>query len=427
MNHHFYLGIDRSDQTIDFTLLDSNHSIIEQGKSSTQPEELKLWLEKIKTRLLDQQTIATCIEQPCQNLSHFFRQFEFLTLYLVNPSIIKSFRESLSASRAKDDKRDAHTLATFILERHHRLEPWKPLDGDTQRLNTLSEKRRQLVEIRKSITNKLNQALKDTYPQSLNLIGRDLHSKLACDFLLKWPTQLLQKARLTTISNFYYLHNSRYPKTIEKRLQLISEAIPLCVDPVILETNAELIKALARQLQTLTASIQHFDKLVAQATAQHKESPIFASLPGAGPVYTSRLTAFFGSDRNTFAKASEVQRLSGVAPITKQSGKMHFVHRRYACNKFWRQTFVEWAGHTVMKSLWAKAYYEQQKQLGHRHQSILRSLAYKWQHILFRLWKSSITYSEKHYLQALEKSGSPLLKAIETLKKTQPKFCEQFS
>jgi hypothetical protein len=59
-----------------------------------------------------------------------------------------------------------------------------------------------------------------------------------------------------------------------------------------------------------------------------------------------------------------VQNHSGVAPVTKQSGKMFFVHRRYACCKFWRQTFIEWAGQTVMKSRWAKAYYHQQKQKG---------------------------------------------------------------
>ena len=102
---------------------------------------------------------------------------------------------------------------------------------------------------------------------------------------------------------------------------------------------------------------------------------LYISLPGAGPYYSARLLAFMGSDRTRYTNASDIQQNSGVAPVTKQSGKMHFVHRRYACNKFHRQTFVEWAAHTVMRSLWAKAYYIQQK--SHRHQSTLRNLAYK--------------------------------------------------
>ena len=106
---------------------------------------------------------------------------------------------------------------------------------------------------------------------------------------------------------------------------------------------------------------------------------------------------------------------------------MHFVHRRYACNKFSRQTFVEWAGLTLSKSLWAKAFYLQQKAKGHRHQSILRSLAYKWQRILFRCWKNREHYDENKYIKALRKSSSPLSQVIENIKDQYPKLCEQIT
>jgi len=80
-----------------------------------------------------------------------------------------------------------------------------------------------------------------------------------------------------------------------------------------------------------------------------------------------------------------------------------------------------------MKSLWAKAYYYQQKEKGHRHQSILRSLAYKWQRILFRCWQNNEPYDEKRYLAALEKRSSPLQKTITKIRKEYPKLSEQFS
>lgn len=152
---------------------------------------------------------------------------------------------------------------------------------------------------------------------------------------------------------------------------------------------------------------------------------IRTSLPGAGPAFAARLLGFFGGDRSKYGSAAEIQKHSGVAPITKQSGKMHFVHRRYACNKFWRQTFVEWAAQTVMKSLWAKAYYQQQEARGQRHQSILRGLAYKWQRILFRCWQNNQRYDESHYLQALKRSSSPLLPIIAKIRKSHPHLCEQ--
>lgn len=129
-------------------------------------------------------------------------------------------------------------------------------------------------------------------------------------------------------------------------------------------------------------------------------------------LFAPRLLAFFGSDRSRCRDAAALQKHSGVAPLTKQSGKTHFVHRRYACNKFLRQTFVEWAAQTVIKSLWAKAYCEQQKAKGQRHQSILRDLAFKWQRILYRCWQNREAYDESRYLHALRKSSSPLIPLI---------------
>ena len=55
---------------------------------------------------------------------------------------------------------------------------------------------------------------------------------------------------------------------------------------------------------------------------------------------------------------------SGVAPVTERSGHKHWVHWRWQCPTFLRQTFVEWAAQTVNKSFWAGAYYRQQKGQG---------------------------------------------------------------
>lgn len=428
MKHHLFIGIDRSDSTIDTCLLNTSGETHSQSKISSAPETLLPWVKELEKSLPSGQTIALCIEQPCQNLVHFFSQFGFLCLYLVNPAVIKKYRESLSASRAKDDRRDAHTLALFIYERHARLEPWTPSDPLADQIALLTEKRRQLVGIRTSLTNKLTQALKDSFPQALELTGRDLHAALACAFLTKWPTlQALQKAKPSTITQFYYKHSSRRPKVIEERLAIIENSIPLCTDENILEVYSELILALVRQISAVRTSILRFDNMIQELTEKHQDARIFKSLPGAGAAFSARLLGFFGSDREKYASAAAIQKDSGVAPLTKQSGKMHFVHRRYACNKFWRQTFVEWAAQTVMKSLWAKAFYQQQKAKGHRHQSILRSLAYKWQRIIFRCWQNNEEYNEPRYLAALHKSSSPLVPIIHFIQKSNLNPCEQIS
>ena len=80
-----------------------------------------------------------------------------------------------------------------------------------------------------------------------------------------------------------------------------------------------------------------------------------------------RLATAFGSERDRYDSAAEVQKFSGVAPVTESSGKMRWVHWRLACPKFLRQTFHEFADASRKKSLWAQAYYQQRRQHGASH------------------------------------------------------------
>jgi hypothetical protein len=99
--------------------------------------------------------------------------------------------------------------------------------------------------------------------------------------------------------------------------------------------------------------------------------------------------------------AAELQRYSGIAPVTERSGNKSWVHWRWQCPKFLRQTFVEWAAQTINKSFWAGAYYQQQRAKGSSHQAALRALAFKWIRILHRCWQTKTPYDESKYLHAL--------------------------
>jgi len=77
------------------------------------------------------------------------------------------------------------------------------------------------------------------------------------------------------------------------------------------------------------------------------------------------------------------------------------VHWRWACSKFLRQTFHEWASHSLAFSAWAREYYQAQRDQNKGHHAAVRSLAFKWIRILFRCWKDRTPYDEAKYLQAL--------------------------
>ena len=91
-----------------------------------------------------------------------------------------------------------------------------------------------------------------------------------------------------------------------------------------------------------------------------------------------------------------------------QQRQQRWVHWRWACPKFLRQTFHEWALHSIAYCPWAREYYEQQRVKGKLHNTAIRALAFKWIRILFRCWKDGVAYDESKYLAALTRRSSPL-------------------
>ena len=120
----------------------------------------------------------------------------------------------------------------------------------------------------------------------------------------------------------------------------------------------------------------------------------------------------FGEDRNRYQSAQDILRYAGIAPVTEKSGKKEWIHWRWSCPKFLRQTFVEWANHSRNHSFWASEFYDYQRQIGKPHQTAIRSLAFKWIRIAFRCWQDGKPYDETKYLLALKKKGSPLIKNL---------------
>lgn len=106
-----------------------------------------------------------------------------------------------------------------------------------------------------------------------------------------------------------------------------------------------------------------------------------------------------------------MQKYAGVAPVREKSGQKQWTHWRWTAPKFLRQSFVEWAGQTVVHCAWAQAYYQQQRRAGKAHHAVLRALAFKWIRFLWRCWKDGVLYDETRYLATLAKRGSPLVTA----------------
>lgn len=404
------IGLDRSDPKADLCLIDTRTGQRRAEIIATAPEALWEWPLALRQQH-PQARVGLCLEQPAVHLISFLEAYHWITLHPINPITLQKYREAFVTSRAKDDTKDADYLADLLLTHHAKLPVWSPDDSATRAVQQLVFHRRAVVDERTGLSNRLIALLKAYFQQALGLCGEDLWRPLATAFLLKWPSlPAAQKTKPATVSQFYYLHGSRSAKLLAQRLALLEKAVAVTDETAVIESFVLRVQLVCRQLQLVQRSVSEFDRQIAVAYAAHPDRLIFASLPGAGAVLGTRLLATMGSQRERFAdSATQLQRYTGIAPVTKRSGGSCYIHRRYLCPKFHRQSFHEYAKESILWSRWAAAYYLQQRNKGNPHHTAVRALAFKWQRIIWRCWQDHKPYDEPKYEAALRQHGSPLV------------------
>jgi transposase len=416
------IGLDWADQKHDLWIHPAGgkaeHQVIEHT-----PEALHAWVAQMRGRFASQR-IAIAIETSRGPAISALGAYDFIILFPINPAMLCSYREAFCVSGAKDDRTDAMLLEEYLRLHPARLRPLEPDTELTRKLAGLVENRRGLVDERTRLVNQLHSLLKTYFPLA-EVLFENLTLPVAAHFLLKWPDLgAAQKAGAPALRKFFYGHNCRSDKTLKERLQAIEKALPLTKDPALIEPAVLKAQALAGMLAVLHQSIDEIEATIQKTTDAHPDAALFRSFPSAGPAMAPRLLVAFGTKRDRFASAQEVQQFYGIAPVKKQSGKSLVIHMRYRCPKFARQTFHENASHAVRVDGWAKTFYEQLRAGKKGHHAAVRAVAFKLTRIYFSCWKNRQCYDSSRYEAALQKHGSPLAKL---LKKETPTTGEKLA
>ena len=400
---HFaaFVGLDWAEQKHVFTLQSAESHRVERGELEHTPEAVEAWAMALAQRF-GGRPIAIALEQVRGALVFMLTKYEHLVLFPVHPATLASYRKSFRPSGAKGDPQDAGLLLDLLIHHRDKLRQIRPDTPETRMLQFLVEERRKLVNEKIRLSQRLISHLKLYYPQVLHWFC-DLSSHIAGQFLERWPTlERLQKVKPTTLRRFFVDHNSRNPDKVEKRVEEVRQAVAATHDPAVILASSAAALALVRILQPLREAITSFDAQIEKLAQAHADFPIFDSFPGAGAALAPRLIAAFGTNRDRYRTAHEVQCYSGIAPVVESSGKQHWIHFRWACPKFLRQTFHEWALHSMATSAWARNYYQQQRAKNKSHHAAIRALAFKWIRILFRCWQDRQLYSETQYEHACQ-------------------------
>lgn len=404
-NYNIIIGIDWADQKHDLAIFSNGE--METKEIENNPKVLhRFFLDLCEKNKW--QKIAVIIEKNSNMIMHILSSIALVDVYAVHPNTAASYRDTFKPSGVKTDEIDALSLLDLFLKHPEKIRRYQTRQK-TDILDLYCQKRRCAVDDRKSIGNQLTASLKKSYPVIIDIFkGSPVYAPILLNFLKKWPdAKSVKEAGPGTVKNYFARKSSKMSKT-SQRLKQIKESENF-LDEQMREFYRMEIECLVLRLEKLNDIINKYDKKIAELYKENEDYNIFNSFHGAGEALGPRIMAFFGNDRDKFLSADEAAIRAEIAPVKIQSGKSEVIRRRYLCNKFLQQTFVEFANGSLKKSLWAKAYYQTAKTRGKGHNEILRALAFKWIRIIYACWKNHQIYDEQKHIMQMTKRRSPIV------------------
>jgi transposase len=347
-------------------------------------------LRSLVKRLLAAGVAEVGIERPDGPVVDALRQAG-LVVYVIPPGQLRNLRSRYGSAGNKDDRFDAYVLADVVRTDRRRL---RPLLVDTPATTVLRQSvraRKDLVGHRVAVANQLRAHLQIVFPGAVGLF-RDIDSDITLRFLERFPTPekaawLSPKRWTAWLASVGYSGRTP-PETLHQRL---SDAPAGTTGPAA-DTAAAVTAAFVAVLRTLTTQIEALAARISEQLDLHPDQAIFTSLPRSGRVRAARLLAEIGDARGRFPTADSLACLAGVAPSTRQSGKLTAVSFRWGADKQLRDAVCDFAGDSRHANPWAADLYTRARARGHDHPHAVRILARAWIDIIWACWTTNSPY-----------------------------------
>src|ERR671913_140950 len=304
-------------------------------------------------------------------------------VHAIDPKQLDRLRDRFSIAGAKDDRRDARVAAAGLRTDPHLFRRVAAGDPSVVELREWSRLAEELQQERVRLANRVRQQLWRYYPQFL---------ELADDVAAEWVLALWSIA--PTPAKAARLREATIAKLLRQhRIRRIDAetALGILRQPAI-KVAAGVTEAAVLHLQSLVARLRlanrefrqaerKLDELctaltraVAEEAGPLPDAAILASLPGVG---RSTLAILLTEAAGPLGRRDHaaLRTLSGVAPVTKRSGKTRIVVMRYAAQVRLRQAVFHWARVAVLNDPKCRGRYQALRARGHSYGRALRGVA----------------------------------------------------
>jgi len=314
------------------------------------------------------------------------------TVLVIPPAQVKNLRSRYGSAGNKDDRFDAYVLADVVRTDRRRLRPLERDTVATVALRTTVRARRDMVAHRVATANQLRAHLQIVFPAAAGLFDA-IDSDVSLRFLERFSTQgqadWLSPKRLGSWLASIGYSGGTDPEVIYARITAAprgTTGADAATHSVTTQSYIAVLRTLNTQISTLAASI-------AEQLDVHPDAKIFTSLPRSGSVRAARLLAEIGDARGRFPTASSLACLAGVAPSTRQSGKVKAVTFRWGADKELRDALCDFAGDSRHSNPWAADLYAKARARKCDHPHAVRILARAWAAIIWRCWQTNTAYN----------------------------------
>lgn len=310
----------------------------------------------------------------------------------VKTTAIKAWREAEVGSGAKSDPGDAKVIADYLRLRRHDLRVLRPFSAETRALRAVVRARGDLVDARIAAANQLAATLAAFWPGAGALFA-DVWSEISLAFVERYPTPAaavhLGEGRMAGFLRKHGYSGRRSPAELLERLRSAPAGL---TDGPESEARRDAVLAMIRVVRALNRSIKDLDRSVVAHLDEHPDAVVFRSLPRAGQVNAAQMLAEWGDCREAYDGPEAVAALSGMAPVTRRSGKHLAVGFRWACNTRFRNAMATFADNSRHASPWAAAVYQAALDRGIDHPHAVRILGRAWIRVIFRCWLDGVAY-----------------------------------
>ncbi len=408
-SHSHFMGFDWATKHHEVVVLNRTGQIVLDLQISHTAEGWRHLRDQLVNLVgSDLRVVAVTIETNCGPAVEQLLELG-CTVYPLNPKSGERYRDRKAPSGVKTDHLDALSFADALRTDGHAWRHLNPEDPKVQELRLLCRDEIQLIEQRTALVNQLRKALGEYYPAVLEAFN-DWITPAPWDFVERFPTpQELKKAGKRQWEKFLHTHRLYRTDTYPKRLEIFARATEFCGSQAVTNAKSILAVSLAKQLRVLEQQLRVYRDRIELLFREHPDHDLFGSLPGVGEKLGPRLLSECGDDRGRFEGHEALQSYAGTAPISFQSGQVHRVLFRRACNKHLRAAVHLWADLSRARCTWAQVYYEQKRREGKSHACALRCLGQRWLKILWKMWQTKQPYDEQLHTRNQVKHGSWVL------------------